>query len=253
MRTFIALPDMQVPYHDQKTIDLICSFAVDIGATDVLHVGDEIDAPSPSRWVRSKAGEFADTLQKDIDATRRVLAGIADTIQPNTFVLSRSNHGDRVRNYINEKAPALAPLRALEWAELMDFAGLGIDYKDKPYEFAKGWVLAHGDEGTMSRVPSQTAMNLARKWGKSTLVGHTHRLGLQHDNNSLNGRVTRHLFGVEVGHAMLLTKATYLRALSANWQQGCAVLEEDERGGITPYVIPIIDRTIRFQGEVWRG
>lgn len=249
MKRWLILPDMQVPYHDQKSIDLMVRFGIDWGVTDVAHVGDEIDCPSPSRWVRGHAGEFADTLQKDIDATRRVLGGIADAIQPDSFHLMRSNHGDRVRKYINEKAPALAPLRALDWATLMDFEYLGITYHTQPYEFQKGFILAHGDEGNLSRVPGQTAMGLARKWGAgSVFCGHTHRLGLAHENRSLNGKIKQHVFGVEVGHAMRLDKASYLSAMSANWQQGFALLE-----GETPLLIPIIDHKITFDGTVWRG
>lgn len=251
MRRIIVLPDWQIPYHDMRTIRLTARFAKEMLVTDILHVGDEIDAPSPSRWTRGRAGEFANTLQKDIDETRRVLSEVADIINPDTFTLMRSNHGDRVRNYVNEKAPALAPLRALQWRELMDFASLGIDYKDKPFEFAKGWVLAHGDEGNLNKTPGSTAMGLARKWGVSTITGHTHRLGLQHENRSLNGQIKQYIFGIEVGHAMDLKKAGYLAALSANWMQGCALLEEDDRGVITPYVIPIIDHKIRWDGEVY--
>lgn len=251
MRRFGVFSDWQVPYHDIKTIRLVSRFMRDWGVTDVLHVGDEIDAPSPSRWVRGGAGEFANTLQKDIDTTRRVLSEAADIVNPETFTLMRSNHGDRVRKYVNEKAPALAPLRALEWEALMDFSGLNIMYKNKPFEFAKGWALAHGDEGTMSKVPASTAMGLARKWGLSTVVGHTHRLGLQHENRSLNGKVKQYIFGIEVGHMMDMSKASYLSALSANWQQGFAILEEDDRGVVTPYVIPVIDHKIRFDGEVY--
>lgn len=252
MRRWLVLSDWQVPYHDIKTIRLTAKFGYEMGITDIAHVGDEIDAPSPSRWTRGRAGEFANTLQKDIDETRRILGEVTDLLQPNSFHLMRSNHGDRVRNYINEKAPALAPLRALDWQELMDFSGLGITYHNKPYEFAKNFVLAHGDEGNLNKVPGSTAMALARKWGGvSVIAGHTHRLGLQHENHSLNGTVRRHCFGIEVGHAMDLKKAGYLSALSANWQQGFAILEEDDKGAITPYVIPIIDHKIRWDGEVF--
>lgn len=250
MKRWIVVPDMQVPYHDPKTVRLIAAFATDIGCTDMLIVGDELDAPAPSRWVRGRQGEFAGTLQRDIDTCREVLSQLREAVD-GEVLLMRSNHGDRIRNYTAERAAALSPLRALQYERLMDFDGLGIDYKTRPHEFAKGWVLAHGDEGSLSRIPGGTAMNLAKKWGKSVVCGHTHRAGLQHSNDSLNGKITRHLFGLEVGHAMTLTGATYLAAQAANWQQACAVLEEDDRGAITPYLIPIIDRKIRWAGEVY--
>jgi hypothetical protein len=83
----------------------------------------------------------------------------------------------------------------------MDFAGMGIDYYKTAYEFYPGWVLAHGDEGSMSQHAGITALNLAKKWGKSVIAGHSHRLGMSAYTEAI-GSHYRALYGVEVGNLM---------------------------------------------------
>jgi predicted phosphodiesterase len=52
-------------------------------------------------------------------------------------------------------------------------------YHKTAYEIpGTNWVMAHGDEGNISQHAGITALNLAKKWGKSVLCGHTHRLGM---------------------------------------------------------------------------
>ena len=111
-------------------------------------------------------------------------------------------------------------------------------------ELLPGWVMAHGDEGSLNRVPGSTAMNLARKLGKSVVCGHTHKLGIQHETTGLNGR-TSTLFGMEVGHLMDIKKASYLTSGIANWQQGVGMLIQTNKE-VIPYTIPVINGTVRL-------
>ena len=93
-------------------------------------------------------------------------------------------------------------------------------------------------------------MNLAQRWGKSVVCGHTHRLGVQHRHHSVGGRITQPLFGVEVGHLMDMRKADYLRAGHGNWQQGFALAYGEGR---TTHVltVPIVDRAFVVDGKRW--
>lgn len=252
MTTFIAIPDLQVPDHDQKAVDLVCRVIEDIQPDVLLCVGDEADSPEPARWNKGMAMEYSLTLQKGLDQTHDVLAQFRNALGDKPFHLMRSNHTDRIRHYIAKYAPALASLRELEYTRLIRIDELDITWHDKPYEFAKGWLLAHGDEGPLSRIPASTSMGLARRWGKSVLAGHTHRLGIQHDHATVNGRVVRHLFGVEAGHLMSLSKAHYLKAGSGNWQQGIVLIEGSEGSPFTPITLPIINRTLTYGGQTWK-
>lgn len=218
----------------------------------LLNVGDDTDSPEPSKWNRGMAGEYAGTLQKNLDATHDVHSLFRQALGENRpYHVQRSNHGDRVETYTRRYAPALSSLNSLFIESLLRYDDLGITYHRKIWEFAPGWVMAHGDEGGLNQTPGGTAMGLVRRLGKSVLCGHTHRLGMQHETRGLNGR-PEFLFGIEVGHLMDMGKASYLKTGSANWMSGFVTLEIDGRD-VYPqlhHVRP--DGRFGAYGKVWR-
>lgn len=208
-------------------------------------VGDEIDAPEPSRWNKGMAGEYAPTLQDSIDETFNLMLDFRNALgRKKPFIIQRSNHTDRIQTYIRKYAPAFSSLDTLKIEELLGYSSLGITYLHKMRELLPGWVMAHGDEGSLSRTPGTTALGLAKKLGKSVVCGHTHRLGLQHETTGLNGR-THTLFGLEVGHLMDIKQASYLTSGIANWQQGIGMLIQTNKQ-VIPYTIPIVNGVVRL-------
>ena len=245
MRKVVVLSDLQIPYHDHKSLKVINSFIRDYKPDELWCVGDELDAPEPSRWNKGMAGEYEQTLQDSIDLTSDIMAELKSSLGKNKpFYIQRSNHTDRIETYIRKYAPAFQSLRALKIEELLGYSSMGITYLHKITELLPGWVMAHGDESSLSRIPGSTALGLARKLGKSVVCGHTHRLGLQHETTGLNGK-TKTLFGLEVGHLMSIKDASYLKSGIANWQQGFGILLENNRK-VTPYTVPIVNGDIHL-------
>jgi hypothetical protein len=227
---WLAIPDLQVPDHDVKTVKALAEWVAEREYDGIICVGDELDSPEPSRWNKGYAGEYAGTLQKGIDTCHSVLSEFRLALgEDKPFHLMRSNHGERIRTYIHRYAPALSSLAALDYERLLGLDELAITYHEKPYEFAPNWLLAHGDEGSLSQTAGGTALGLAKRWGKSVVCGHTHRAGVQHQHHSVSGRVVRPLFGMEIGHLMDMKKASYLKGGSANWQQAFAEFFVDGR------------------------
>lgn len=248
---WLVIPDLQVPDHDRRAVDSVLNFIDEYRPDGLLCVGDELDSPEPSRWNKGYAGEYAGTLQKSIDVCHALLEEFRGAVADDApFHLMRSNHGERIRTYISRYAPALADLRGLDYATLLGLSDLGITYHDRPFEFAPGWMLAHGDEGSLTQTSGGAALGLAKKWGKSVVCGHTHRAGLQHFNQIVNGKPTSLLFGMEVGHLMDLRKADYLKAGSANWQQAIALIEVEGRR-VQPTLVPIFNRRVQYQGVMY--
>ena len=101
----------------------------------------------------------------------------------------------------------------------------------------------------MSQVAGQTAAGLARKTGKSIVCGHTHRLGLQPYSSSVDGKLTRTLWGFEVGNLMDLKTAKYTKGIP-NWQQGFGILYVDGNK-VTPTPVPIINKSFIIEGEAY--
>lgn len=244
---WVVIPDMQIPDHDMKAIRSLYKFIEGYNPDGLLIVGDELDAPEPSRWNKGYAGEYAGTLQKSIDTCNGILAGFRYSLGDGPIHLMRSNHGERIRSYLSRYAPALSSLRSLDYGSLLGLDDIGITYHERPYEFAPGWLLAHGDEGSLIQTSGGTALGLAKKWGKSVVCGHTHKAGLLHQHLAVNAKVTSHLFGLEVGHLMAMSKADYLKAGSANWQQAFGIIEVRGKH-VHPNLVPIFDSGVYYNG-----
>lgn len=239
----VILPDFQIPYQDNKAVEATIEFVKWYKPDELWCVGDELDAPEPSRWNKGMAGEYAGTLQDGIDMTHETMAAFRRALGPNKpFYMQRSNHTDRIENYIRKYAPAFDSLRGMKIETLLGYDELGITYLHKMTELMPGWVMAHGDEGRISSVPGSTALGLAKRLGKSVVCGHTHRVGLQHESVGMYGK-TSTLYGLEVGHQMDMSQAHYLTAGTANWQQGLGILVQEGRK-VTPFAIPLINGEI---------
>lgn len=250
MKRVIVLSDIQAPSHDARAVSAITNFVKDYEPDELYCVGDEADSPEPSRWNKGMAGEYANTFQKGLDKTSQIMGNFKEAIGDKPFHTMRSNHGDRISHYISKYAPALASLRALEYETLLRYKELGITYHDRIWSFANGWALAHGDEGNLIQTSGGTALSLAKKTGMSIVCGHTHRQGIQHSNTGVNGRISKYLYGVEVGHLMDLSKASYLSTGAANWQQGVGILFIG-KGRVTPVTVPIFGRSFTVEGQTY--
>lgn len=246
-----VIPDLQCPDQDDMAVASVVEFIKHEKPDGLLCVGDEADAPEPSRWNRGYAGEYAGTLQAGLDKTHEVLALLRAALgKDKPFHLMRSNHGERIAHYIRRYAPALGSLKSLEYQQLLGLDELGITFHKQPFEFAPNWVLAHGDEGSLINTAGGSALGLAKRWGKSTIVGHTHRAGIQHHHLYLNGKPTRLLYGIEVGHLMDMRKADYLKAGSANWQQAIATVYVDGKT-VVPQLHLLQNRRLIVNGRVF--
>jgi hypothetical protein len=187
MKTIVTISDLQVPYQHKRAVSALAKFIEDWQPDTVQCVGDEIDLPQVSRWKKGLRGEYAGQLTQDRDETARTLERLK------VRDVMRSNHGaDRLESYVAQYAPALADMDELRYENFMRFDQLGIRYHRRMWEFAPGWLLAHGDEGGLSSIAGTTAAKLARNVGKSITCGHTHRAGIQPFTEAHSGRVERH-------------------------------------------------------------
>lgn len=250
MKRIVVLSDMQIPYQDKRATRAVMNFVADYEPDELFCVGDEADSPEPSRWNKGLAGEFVGTLQKGLDETTKIMTGFKEALGDKPFHTMRSNHGDRIHNYVNRFAPALSSLRDLEYSKLLRYRENEITYHNKFYQFTPGWILAHGDEGRANKQPGGTALTLAKQIGASVVCGHTHKQGIQHEHTGFGGSIKSRLYGVEVGHLMDLSQAHYLGQTGANWQQGFTILYS-RRGNVTPVNVPINGRSFVVEGKVY--
>lgn len=195
---------------------LVNTFKFDL----VLNVGDELDLNTISKYSQGKAESFQQTLNADRDLCKDILYDLK------TDVVSRSNHGDRLFSAVSQ-IPGLMALPELQYEKFMGYEDLGIYFAKKPYEIpGTEFVLCHGDEGNLSRVGGSSALNIAKRWGRSVIAGHSHRMGYTCHSEAFNGRLQRVLVGIEVGHTCNISKMRYLAkgGYYANWQAGAVIM-----------------------------
>lgn len=256
---YVVLSDIQAPYEDRRTVALVTKFVYEYQPDGLLCVGDEADSPEVSRWNKNSAGEYADTFEAGLVRAYDVLAGFRDSLPSGTpFHVMRSNHSDRLRKYIARYSPALARTSWSRYERIMGFdcpplladrdQPLGITYHNSPLNFARGWLMMHGDEAGLNQTAGGTALGLAKKTGLSVVCGHTHKAGIQHMNLAHSGRVTQQLVGFEVGHMMDMKQAGYLGFGGANWQQAFGIMRI-RKGVVYPELVLIHNRKFTVEGE----
>lgn len=243
----VIIPDLQAPMHSEPHVAALENYIKVTKPPMVASVGDEADFTGISKWAHGTALQFETNLHKEREATVSVLERLRITH------MVRSNHTDRLYNTIKMRVPEFRHLPELTLERFLRLDDLGITYLKQPSEIAPGWILAHGDEGNLSQTGGVTALNLAKRFGKSVVCGHTHRAGLLHHTEAVAGKVTRTLWGLEVGHAMDMRKATYLKGGYGNWQQAFGMLRVDGKH-VTPLLIPMrTDGSFVLDGKVWKA
>ena len=150
------------------------------------------------------------------------------------------NHEQRVADYMERYAPALARSTAFDMDVLLDFDEYDVDLLPWLYRFAPGWASTHGHLGgiSLSKTAGGTALNAAQSFGMNVVCGHSHRVGQISETFGWIDN-DRTLTGVEIGHLTEMSQIKYLNQAAGNWQQGFGVgyWEEDTYGFVQPILI----------------
>lgn len=244
--------DVQYPFHDRKALKAIIRAIGDVQPEEVVLIGDCLDFPQPSRWNKDTRGEFEGSIFEDSEGFQKnVLAPIRE-VYAGKLGMHEGNHDLRPREYLAKYAPALAESNAFNIEVLCDFEGFEMELLPMFYGVAPGWISTHGHLGqiTLSRIAGNTALGAARKFGKSVVMGHTHRLGVLSETKGYGGKITSQVTGMEVGNLMDMKLAHYLKGGTANWQQGFGILTVDGTH-VKPETVPIVKGRFSVDGHVW--
>ncbi len=252
-KRIVIIPDTQMPYDDRKALKAVIKFIGDYQPTELIHIGDLQDYPTPARWSKGTAAEFAQQVKEDNEQAKTRLLGPIREVYQGPFGIHEGNHDLRPREYLTKYAPALAEFEETFHIEkMLDFDGFGITLLPEFNEVAPGWLTTHGHRGmiSLSRIAGNTAMGAARKFGKSVAMGHTHRMGIISETKGYGGKETSKLTGMEVGHLMNQKLAQYLKGSTGNWQQGFGLLTVDGQH-VKAETVPITRGRFTVDGHVW--
>lgn len=247
------IPDTQIPYHDRKATRAVIRYVIDTQPDMLLHIGDLMDFPQPSRWSRGSAEEFAGSALRDCQIAKKEFLHPLRIGYDGPILFHEGNHDLRPRAYISKYAPALAGFGAFDIDKLLDFDGFGVQMLPDFHKIAPGWISTHGHMGkiSLSKIAGSTALNAAKKFFASVVMGHTHRLAAVPFTGGVGGVVGKTLWGLEAGNLMDMRKASYLDRGTANWQVGFAELRVDGQH-VTPVLAPINAGKFTVDGYTWK-
>lgn len=251
-KRILILPDTQIPYHSRKELKAVIKAVGDIQPDELIHIGDLLDLPKPARWSKGSAAEFEGSIYEDAETAKKQLLQPIREVYGGPFKIHEGNHDLRAREYLAKYAPALADSTAFNMETLLDFEGFEAELLPAFYEIAPGWLSTHGHLGqiSLSRIAGNTALGAARKFGKSVVMGHTHRLAVLSETKGYAGRITSQVTGMEVGNLMDMRMAQYLRGGTANWQQGFGILTVDGQH-VHPETVGINKGRFTVDGRTW--
>ena len=241
MKRIVAISDLQCPYEDRRAVESVARFIEEYKPDTVISVGDEADLAPISRYSEHTEEWFSRDLGKQRDRTVEVLRMLQ------VKHITRSNHLDRWFSAL-ARVPAFRGVPEFQLEEFLRFKELGITYHPTPWSPAPGWLLMHGDEGSLSRSAGSTAAGLAARTSQSVICGHTHRLGLVPVTHTwLGNKTPRTLFGFEAGCLADFNSPGMAYMKFKNWQQGFGLLLVEGKH-VTPVPIPIIGRSFVVDG-----
>jgi predicted phosphodiesterase len=252
-KRIVVISDTQLPYDDRKALKAVIGFIGDYQPDEVVHIGDLMDFPQPSRWNKGTAGEFEGSVFADCEQAKRRFFGPLRDVYDGPIGVHEGNHDERARVYLSKYAPALAESGAFDIDVLLDFDSFGVTLLPEFYNVAPGWVTTHGHRGgiNLSQIAGNTALNAAKKFGTSVVMGHTHRMGIGSYTYGVAGSSRLVVTGMEVGNLMDMKKAGYLKGGTGNWQQGFGLLTVDGQH-VKPEVVPISRGSFSVDGELWK-
>jgi predicted phosphodiesterase len=252
-KRIVIVPDTQMPYDHQKAVKAVVSFIGEYQPDEVVHIGDLMDFPQPSRWTKDSRAEFEGSIFEDVDTAKRRFLEPLRAVYDGPIGVHEGNHDERPRVYLEKYAPALAQANSpFNIENLLDFDGFGIRLLPEFYDIAPGWISTHGHRGMigMSPIAGNTATNAAKRFDVSVVMGHTHRLAIGSYSKGYGGTVKRKLHGMEVGHLMDMRKAGYLKGGTGNWQMGFGIITVESQY-VKPEIVTIDKGRFTVDGRSW--
>jgi len=252
VKRIVILPDTQLPFEDRRALKAVLKYIGDTQPDHIIHIGDLMDYPQPSRWTKGTAGEFEGSVFRDSEYAKKHFLAPLREIYQGPIGVHEGNHDERPRTYLSKYAPALAQSDTFNFNKLLDFDGFGITVLPEVNSVAPEWVTTHGHKGgiKLSSIGGGTALGAAKKFNKSVVMGHTHRLAVKSETGGYGGAINRYLTGLEVGHLMDMKQAHYLKGGTANWQMGFALLTV-EGTHVKPEIVPIHKGKFTVDGDTW--
>ena len=250
--SILVIPDTHYPDTDMRIWRAVLDAVQALKPDRIIHIGDFMDYPQPSRWTKGTRYEFEGSVFKDSEGAIKNMIEPLRRVYDGPIGVHEGNHDSRPRDYLEKYAPALAETEKFHMQNLLRFEDYGIDLLPAFNRFAPGWITTHGHLGgiNLSQIAGNTPLNAAKKMNTNIISGHTHRAGLCNFTAGFDGKGTL-TTGMEVGHLMNPRKVTYLKGGTGNWQQALGWVVVDGKH-VSPNLAIINEGKFTIEGRVFK-
>jgi len=244
LEPLVIVPDVHRPYHDRRAWNIFLRAAKALKPKHLVIIGDFADFYSVS--AHSKDPRRAGKLDEEL-ADVNVGLDELDALGAKNKIFVEGNHEDRLRRYIEDKAPEL--IANVSVPELFNLKERGWKYVPYKYDTAIGHINFTHDVGVAGR---NAVFRCLDTYHKSVVTGHTHRLGYIVEGNAAGEQKISAQFGW-LGDA---EQVDYMHRVNVkkNWALGFGVGYVEPRSGLvylTP--VPIVNYTCVVNGELYAG
>lgn len=188
LRRAVILPDLQVPFHDEKALQVALEVVRDTKPDKVIFLGDLLDLSAWSKYLQRP--EWASATQPAIDQAHQILATVRKMCPSADIVVLEGNHEARMEKKALANAQAAYGLRRADQPEgwpvlsvpyLTAMDTLDVEYV-AGYPANRYWIneRLQARHGAIVRSRASTARAVSDDERTSTIFGHVHRIETQY-------------------------------------------------------------------------
>jgi len=253
IRKAIVIPDMQVPYHDEKAVKCVEKYMKDNKWDYYINLGDFVDNFTISKYNKDAPGLVeGKTVMNDLNQAKEILERQLKIVRKNNSKVEcyylEGNHERRAYDYVN-KHPDLKGLIEPENA---------LKLKENGVKYLRSWshnenlkigsaTFTHGRYAT-----THHAKKMVETFDGNVFYGHMHDTNA-YNKTCLGDKDSK--IGQSLGCLCEYPKEVdYTKGAPKNWQQAVTTFYFMPDGTFTYYVSRIINgKFISPDGKVYEG
>lgn len=244
LQSILVVPDTHRPYHDKRAWALMLKVAKALKPKMIVVMGDLADFYTVSAHSHDPRRSLQ--LEQEVADVNLALDEL-DALGAPTKYFIEGNHEDRLRRYLQDKAPELFGLT--NTAKLFELAKRGWHFTPYKDHVKIGKIHFTHDVGNSGRNASFQALEVFQQ---SVVIGHTHRLQYLVEGTATGEYKLSAQFGWlgDVNQIEYMSKAKARK----NWALGFGVGSFDSTTGfmyLTP--VPLVKYTCVVNGRLFKG
>lgn len=243
LKRLLIVPDTHAPYHNQRAWDLMLKAARGFRPQTIIHMGDLADFYALSTFSKDPARALR--LDEELKVSRHLRSQLDALGGRRVFI--EGNHEDRVRRYLQDKAPEL--FEAIDTDSLLKLTENGWEFVAYKDSIKIGAVYFTHDTGAGGQYATKRALEAFQH---SVVIGHHHSLAYIVEGDATG----EHMVAAQFGWLGDENNADYMHRIKARrkWALGFGTGYLDTQTGVIylePH--PIIDYTCVVEGRQYRA